>query len=217
MILSNVIYFAIIQYILFNLFYYLSSLILFFIDYNSCFVKYKIHNNVIDMSQIYKKVLPTVIFNTFIVPIPWFFILSFFINILNYQLTISKLLFDLITTPIIVDVLFYISHRLFHIPILYKYHKKHHEINIPIGISALYMTPVDLLFGNLLPTYLPLLIISAHPISILCWISFASVNTVIMAHSGFKWLAEYHDYHHTNSNKNFGVNIFMDRLFKTLY
>jgi sterol desaturase/sphingolipid hydroxylase (fatty acid hydroxylase superfamily) len=209
---------AIYQYLSFIIPYYFFSFLCFMADYNSWFSKHKIQEKAnYDVAQLYKKVLPTVIINT-LIPLPFLFVFSLLglINIGGYALTVHKVIFDVIGCIALTDMLFYTAHRIFHTAYLYKnYHKKHHEINMPIGVSALYMTKMDLIFGNLLPSYLPIILVSAHPVSACLWLGLASSNTVIMAHSGFKWLADFHDYHHVNPKKNYGANIFMDRLFKT--
>lgn len=54
---------------------------------------------------------------------------------------------------IIEDTGFYWMHRFLHIPSVYKlYHKKHHEYNNSISISALYSHPVDYILSNVIPT-----------------------------------------------------------------
>ena len=96
-------------------------------------------------------------------------------------------------------------------------HKKHHEIIAPIGASAIYMTLVDLYIGNILPVYIPMFILSAHHNTILLWIVMTTINTVTKAHSGFEGLSNFHDKHHSSPMHNFGLGIFMDKLFGTEY
>jgi len=116
----------------------------------------------------------------------------------------------------IVDVrcFFYTTHKILHINPFYKwFHKKHHELTAPIGFSALYMTVFDMYFANILPLYLPLVLLSAHPYTIMIWMIIININTVIVSHGGIKWLSDFHDNHHKCFNVNFGLNMIMDYLF----
>ena len=52
------------------------------------------------------------------------------------------------------EIIFYFSHRLFHVPILYKkYHWIHHEWQRPIALISQYCHPVEYVF-SFLPTLL---------------------------------------------------------------
>ena len=77
-----------------------------------------------------------------------------------------------------------------------------------------YFSPVffGLLFP-ILPLYLPLLLVSAHPYTIMIWMVLININTVIVSHGGIKRLSEFHDNHHKYFNVNFGMNMVMDYLF----
>ena len=68
-------------------------------------------------------------------------------------------------------------------------------------------------FANILPLYLPLLIVSAHNYTIMAWIIAININTVIISHGGIKRLSDFHDNHHKYFNMNFGMNMIMDYLF----
>ena len=48
-------------------------------------------------------------------------------------------------------------------------HKKHHEFKYPVGIEALYLHWFDLIFGNILPLFLPILIINNHIYALVFW------------------------------------------------
>jgi sterol desaturase/sphingolipid hydroxylase (fatty acid hydroxylase superfamily) len=62
-----------------------------------------------------------------------------------------------------------------------------------------------------------MILLSAHPYTIKIWIILTTANSVIMAHSGFKIMADFHDYHHEKFTKNYGMNLFMDYLMGTKY
>lgn len=216
--LLKLFYNTFVYYLLFNFVYYLSSGILFLIDYFNFFPHQKIQSNSKNLMDSYKKCLSCVIKNTLLYPILPIFLFTWYETTEEKQFDIIKCVLDIIFTMIIADILFYTIHRVFHIPLLYKYfHKKHHQIVAPIGISAVYMTPVDLYIGNILPIYIPLLVLGAHPITTKIWIIITTVNTIIFAHSGFKGIADFHDGHHSLFNKNYGTNLFMDKLFGTYH
>ena len=215
--MTDIIYYTVLNYLLFNLAYYVPSLVLFVIDYLNLFSENKIQRrfNPIDY---YKKIYPTVLLNTLIFCIPGVAILAYFESQVQTPFTISRFLFDMITSLILTDILFYSAHKLFHLPFLYKrFHKKHHQIIAPIGFSAIYMTVPDLYIGSIIPVYLPLILLQAHPLTISLWIVFTTANTVLISHSGFEGLSNFHDSHHLHFNKNFGINILMDKLFRTIH
>jgi methylsterol monooxygenase len=116
------------------------------------------------------------------------------------------------------DFFFYIGHWILHLPAFYKkYHKKHHEITSPVGFSALYATTLDLYLANIIPVYLPMLILSSHPYTIILWMILTTGNAVFISHSGFEYFSNFHDYHHEKFTKNYGTNIFMDYVCGTLH
>ena len=124
------------------------------------------------------------------------------------------MLFDFMIGIFIPDVLFYTTHKILHLPPLYKlFHKKHHELKAPIGISALYMTITDMYFANIIPLYLPMVLLSSHQYTLIIWMIIININTVIVSHGGIKYISEFHDNHHKYFNVNFGMNLLMDYYF----
>jgi sterol desaturase/sphingolipid hydroxylase (fatty acid hydroxylase superfamily) len=208
---------TLINYFCFNLTFYLSNLLLFIIDFYQLFTKYKIQQ--IEYSKImntYKKVLPTVLKNTLIYTLPIIGLFTYYESNYIGEFDIYKSGVHILVCRVLSEILFYVFHRVLHLDIFYRrYHKKHHEITAPVGLSAVYMTVVDFYFGNIVPLYLPLIMVGVNPWVIKVWIVLITLNTVIFAHSGFKFFADNHDYHHKNFNKNFGTDLFMDRLFGT--
>jgi Sterol desaturase len=202
------------NYVIFNMVYYVCSGILFVLDYHKCFVEKKIQNQT-NHIDIYKKCLPTVAWNTLICSfVPCLFFGWYQIMELPFDLV--KMIIDLILVSFLSDIFFYTLHRLLHVSFIYKkYHKKHHQIIAPIGLSAVYMTTLDFYLGNIVPIYLPLCLVGAHSLTVRIWMILTTINTVVVAHSGFDKLANFHDKHHSAFNKNYGTNLFMDRIFGT--
>lgn len=109
------------------------------------------------------------------------------------------------------EIWFYCFHRLLHNKYLYKFHKKHHELVKPIGIYALYAHPVDAIIVNMGSIYLLHYIFRFSIFQVYLVGSIATMNTIINSHSGRKY--EFHQKHHEKFNCNFGLNLFMDRIF----
>ena len=199
---------ATISYSLFLTSYYVPSLILYLID------KYNRHN-ITD----YNKCFTVVLFNTLFGIIPGLLTITWYIG--NYSspvFSFYKMITDLIISTLLVDVFFYSCHRLLHTkPAYKKFHKLHHKIKEPIGFGSLYSTLVELYVGNIIPVYLPLLLLSSHCITLYAWIIITTLNTVILSHSGYKQLSRSHDLHHEKFNVNYGVLYIMDKLFGTYH
>lgn len=217
--ISNVFYFALIYYAYFNSIYYVTSGILFMIDYYKCFISLKIQQDKIsNMINVYKKSLSCVMQNTLLYTIPAFIMAGHYISSYIIPFALLKSIWDIFIGVILTEIFFYTSHAIFHNKYLYfKYHKKHHEITAPVGFSTLYMTVTDLYLGNIIPVYLPMVILNAHPYTIALWTFGTTFNAIAIAHSGFKYLSDNHDKHHKYFTKNFGLNLFMDKLFGTDY
>jgi sterol desaturase/sphingolipid hydroxylase (fatty acid hydroxylase superfamily) len=97
----------------------------------------------------------------------------------------------LLFSNIVEDFCFYCTHRLLHVGFLYKYvHKVHHEFINPVGLSGEYAHPIEFIFGNLLSSGMPLMILgkNIHAFSVFVWTAFRVLGGVA-GHSGydFKW------------------------------
>lgn len=128
------------------------------------------------------------------------------------------------------EVYFYFTHRLLHIPYIYKKaHQVHHFSVNPSAWASLSFHPFEALLEALvLP--LILLIIPTHPLVILNYLLFMTISAIIN-HLGvevfvgkLKVLRKYfisgthHHQHHSKFNYNFGLYFtFMDSLMGTDY
>lgn len=126
---------------------------------------------------------------------------------------------DLAICTIIQEIVFYYSHRLLHHPWLYaSIHKKHHQWTAPIGIVAIYASPVEYLTGNGLSVVLGPLITRSHIVIWWIWLSLAMIVTIVH-HSGYHLPClpspQFHDYHHLTYNWNFGTLGILDWLHGT--
>ena len=179
----------------------------------------KINDKIITQKELlyqYKKILPIVSINCFII-IPIFLYTSTYIYEIEYsynKFNILSTLASLFVGIFMIDFFFYIGHFIMHNKYLYKWsHKIHHEFAYPVGLEALYLHWFDLIFGNIIPLYLPILILNNHIYTLLLWTIFTISSTVLIAHSSFN--DKFHLNHHIYRNVNYGHGTYMDKLFKT--
>ncbi|KAF0740694.1 hypothetical protein Ae201684P_002130 [Aphanomyces euteiches] len=131
----------------------------------------------------------------------------------------SRVIMDFAVFLLAVEVLFYYSHRIFHMKAFYAtYHKMHHEFIAPIGVAAVYCTPLEMVIANLLPLMAGPTIMGSHITTTTAWFCLALINTV-QTHSGydFPFMASprRHDFHHEAFTENFGVLGVLDTIHHT--
>lgn len=112
------------------------------------------------------------------------------------------------------EIWFYSLHRMLHLKLFYKFHKKHHEITNTVGLLALYAHPFDAIVVNLGSIYALHIIFGFSALQIFIVGSYATITTVLQSHSSTASNAS-HQLHHLRFNVNYGLNLFMDKLFKT--
>ena len=108
---------------------------------------------------------------------------------------------------LIVDVVFYVTHRLLHTRMLYALvHKVHHSFSAPFALAAVYAHPLEHLMSNVLSISAGPLVLGSHPITCGLWACVAIFSTT-GAHSGFSFshIKPAHDWHHESFTGNFGA------------
>lgn len=147
-------------------------------------------------------------------------------NYMTFSNTIPTafiVLHDIIVSTIATEFVFYYSHRLLHIPYLYKsIHQIHHIYRAPMAITALYTHPIEYVISNIFPIVIGPIICKSHIITIWIWQIIALTNT-ITSHSGYNFFnykalsGDSHDIHHMRYKYNYGVLNILDYLHGTLY
>ncbi len=117
---------------------------------------------------------------------------------------------------ILVDLIFYISHRIFHaIPYLYKFHKEHHATKIIIAANGLDSHIIEHIFVNMASIFIPYIILGFSKSALYIYIAYASFSAA-SSHSGYKH-SLLHNLHHKLNNVNYGTGLYiMDRIFDTI-
>ena len=203
------------MYLLFVITYFLSSYACFIIDMT--YPNTRIDNLHPNKSLIlYQKYLPKVAFNVFVLPIPFFYLISTNFPILYRSLTLYNFIVEIILTYFLTDIIVYIFHRILHSQYFYRnIHYIHHLVRNPIGFSALYAHPLDVYLGNLIPLFLPAYFIMTNIVTFCVWIIIITIDIVTTSHSSYKGISEFYNNHYMLYGCNYGLDIFMDILFRT--
>ncbi|XP_032303345.1 fatty acid hydroxylase domain-containing protein 2 isoform X4 [Coturnix japonica] len=180
-------------------------------------------NDPVDIQKL-RQAIYTALFNQFFVSfpmlVPMFYVMKWWGNTFSKELpTFQWFLVELSIFTLIEEILFYYSHRLAHVPLLYKHiHKKHHEWTAPIGVVSIYAHPLEHIFSNTLPVMTGPMLMGSHVVSITVWFSLALITTSI-SHCGYHLpflpSPEFHDFHHLKFNQCYGVLGVLDYLHGT--
>lgn len=193
--------------------YTIFSLIIFIVDlfYQNLKIDKNTPQEIVDK---YRALFPLVFKNVVIYSVPVFGYIEY--SYFNYSeyITWLGIIFEFIISITASQFLFYIAHRTMHTKYLKKYHNVHHEIIIPIGISALYAHPIDAFVGNILPMGITPILFGFHPITIHLLITYILFLTIVLGHSNIKGLTNTHDLHHKYKQYNYGSSK-VDKLFGT--
>lgn len=115
---------------------------------------------------------------------------------------------DFLSCWLLREILFYIAHRILHVPALYRrFHKTHHEFTAPVALSAQYCHPLEQLLANTLPIALPPVVLRTNLLTMWGFLAYQLVETASV-HSGYDFWggwAKHHDLHHERFWGNFGA------------
>ena len=114
---------------------------------------------------------------------------------------------------VVEELLFYYTHRLWHLPALYsRVHYIHHEWTAPVALTACSCHFVEHVVTNISPMLVGPLLSGCHYWLYLGWLTLGVVNTVFV-HSGYNWpllAAEKHDRHHSVSDAQHAASAVRD-------
>lgn len=206
-------------------FFYVYGLVLFLVDTcssESFKATYKVQNGIRISSAQYWDALWVSVRNTLFISVPYGYLLAYHVYPrlspgLPALPTIGSFLLDLLVAVAAEEVLFFGTHRLFHIKALYgPIHKFHHTYTAPFGIAAIYAHPLEHLVANVFPVSAGPLLMRSHPIFGMIWNIFALFSTMSV-HSGYDFshllifpAPYFHDWHHERFNENYGAAQVMD-------
>jgi sterol desaturase/sphingolipid hydroxylase (fatty acid hydroxylase superfamily) len=168
-----------------------------------------------NLREVLRVIFINELFNFFMT---WMMYYVFMWNLNNndiYQVTMPYygIWYTIIGILILEDIFFYTCHRLLHTKYFYNFHATHHEFIHPYALTAIYASPIEHIFSNLLPIFASSLVMKLNWFHLEIFMTIATVNTLIV-HSGYK-ISKFHYKHHMLFNKNYGVLGIMDRIFGT--
>lgn len=141
------------------------------------------------------------------------------------NLSHSRNMVLLLPIGILTNILFFCTHTHLHSRLLKKYHNVHHEYREPIAFAGLYAHFFELIYSNIIPVYLPMLIFGINRYYRLGYLIFSTVDTFISHLSYYpknKFInklfsfSKYHFIHHQESRFNRGLSDgVLDKIFGT--
>ncbi|MEM6613951.1 MAG: sterol desaturase family protein [Cyanobacteria bacterium P01_C01_bin.72] len=118
---------------------------------------------------------------------------------------------------ILADLCFYLAHRLLHQKRWQKIHLKHHEYRDTSSFVAGHKSLTEYIIVTI-TDLLPIFILGYDITQLLAWTIIGNAYN-LEGHSSlsiFFISSDFHDLHHTDYHKNYGIQGFWDRVFNTL-
>ncbi len=221
-------------YLFFSIPFIGTSLFFWYIDMNTTLISKRYDNSDRErLKKIYKKIIPLVSFNLFIIHPMLTYYTSYFVKVretftgeeiivsmLHKNYNIPLIIIEFITSILsilwigfVYEVIFYVIHRLLHNKLLINLiHYKHHELKTSVGIGGIYTHPCEYLISNFFPGFLGLYSLGSLNIYTICILSVISGGGAAVTHSGYSGT---HIRHHWAGRGYYGIYGIMDYLFNT--
>jgi lathosterol oxidase len=170
-----------------------------------------------------------VIGNSFVMLVGWLLFRAGWLRV-EAEVTALHALVETAVLLLVMDLAMYVTHRVAHIPVAFRYiHGIHHRYDRVRPLTLFVLHPLEVLgFGGLWITLL-----SCHSFSLASVLGYLTINTVfgVVGHVGVEPVpkrvrssllgrgigtSSFHARHHANSERNFGFyTTVWDRLFRT--
>ena len=199
-------------YVTFTYVFWLSAALCFMVDMIAPFMRPRVEDRKLILRE-YHRMVPLVVFNVVIAE-PVFDFCESVVRMRDAG--DSNVVIIVFIWLGMVDVLFYLLHKILHAKWIYaNIHYIHHRYKYTYGIGAFYSHPLEFIGGNLLPVLAPMMVLDM-PLR-LCdlLVGLATFYTVVIAHGGFLPISK-HLYHHLKYKYNYGI-IRTDEIMGTLY
>jgi sterol desaturase/sphingolipid hydroxylase (fatty acid hydroxylase superfamily) len=154
------------------------------LDHTRLLWKYKL---VINDPVSWSIALPTVLFNQIVILLPAMLVASHYkLAFTHFQAPNPVWIFPLhlFLLGAVHDVIFYFGHRLLHLKVMFKFHKKHHSSTGGCAAASLYFSPLDFIIEIILPYGCFLSLVQTH---VLFDVILGSIGSLLAMyeHSGY--------------------------------
>ena len=136
----------------------LVNLPLLFFDYNNMMQEYKLHRTVGQIpsdKKIRENIITSLVMQFIVNPLSGYYIFEYFqkwgmLSVTADLPAVGAIIKTLLISHLFENIMFYITHRLFHTKALYWLHKQHHTFAGTIGPAAEYANPIEFIIAKYL-------------------------------------------------------------------
>ena len=127
-------------------------------------------------------------------------------------LSVSVVLRMVLVLVVFIQVWFYVTHRILHLPLVFRQiHYLHHTYRDTNAYCAQFAHPLEFVVGNLAGVILVPCFYTIHRTVFIGWVLFC-LHQSILSHGLVK---TYHSVHHHRAHVHFGISGYLDTVFGT--